>query len=133
MASCCFSKRSAIGRVGVRLGYIVEDDEGIPAVGLTKARKLVESDSVHLMAGALLSSTGYARVIRRLRDEGTTVVLAEQNAAFAVKVADHAHVMSKGRVVHSTDPATLWADEDIKTRLLGVPAGGSERPRDASV
>ena len=61
------------------------------------------------------------------------VVLAEQNAAFAVKVADYAHVMSKGKVVHSTDPATLWADEDIKTRLLGVPAGGPERPPDASV
>ena len=60
-------------------------------------------------------------------------MLAEQNAAFAVKVADYAHVMSKGKVVHSTDPATLWADEDIKTQLLGVPAGGSERPRDASV
>jgi branched-chain amino acid transport system ATP-binding protein len=63
-----------------------------------------------------------AQVIRRLRSEGTTIVLAEQNAAFAVKVADYAHVMSKGTVVHSTDPATLWADEDVKTRLLGVPA-----------
>jgi branched-chain amino acid transport system ATP-binding protein len=63
-----------------------------------------------------------ARVIRRLRDEGTTILLAEQNAAFAVKVADYAHVMSKGQVVHSTDPATLWADEDVKTQLLGVPA-----------
>lgn len=66
-----------------------------------------------------------AQVIRRLRTEGTTIVLAEQNAAFAVKVADYAHVMSKGTVVHSTDPATLWADEDVKTRLLGVPAAGS--------
>ena len=39
---------------------IVEDDEAIPAVGLTKTRKLVERDKVHVMAGALLSSTGYA-------------------------------------------------------------------------
>ena len=62
-----------------------------------------------------------AGVIRRLRDEGTSILLAEQNAAFAVKVADYVHVMSKGTVVHSTDPVTLWEDEDIKTRLLGVP------------
>jgi branched-chain amino acid transport system ATP-binding protein len=74
-----------------------------------------------------------ARVIRRLRDEGTTIILAEQNAAFAVKVADYAHVMSKGTVVHSTDPAALWADEAVKTQLLGVPAGGPTRARDASV
>ena len=45
---------------GREIQLIVEDDEGIPAVGLTKTRKLVESDRVHLMAGALLSSTGYA-------------------------------------------------------------------------
>jgi branched-chain amino acid transport system substrate-binding protein len=45
---------------GRRVELIVEDDEAIPAVGLTKARKLVERDKVHLMAGALLSSTGYA-------------------------------------------------------------------------
>jgi branched-chain amino acid transport system substrate-binding protein len=38
----------------------IEDEEAIPAVGLTKARKLVERDKVHLVAGTLLSSTGYA-------------------------------------------------------------------------
>jgi len=45
---------------GRRIDVVVEDDEAIPAVGLTKTRKLVERDKVHLMAGALLSSTGYA-------------------------------------------------------------------------
>jgi len=45
---------------GRRIELIVEDDEAIPAVGLTKARKLVERDEVHVMAGVLLSSTGYA-------------------------------------------------------------------------
>jgi branched-chain amino acid transport system substrate-binding protein len=45
---------------GRRIELIVEDDEAIPAVGLTKARKLVERDRVHVMAGTLLSSTGYA-------------------------------------------------------------------------
>jgi len=45
---------------GRQIRVIIEDDEAIPAVGLTKARKLVERDKVDLMAGALLSSTGYA-------------------------------------------------------------------------
>ena len=45
---------------GREIELIVEDTEAIPAVALTKARKLVESDQVHLMAGGLLSSTGYA-------------------------------------------------------------------------
>ena len=66
-----------------------------------------------------------ASVIRRLKEEGTSILLAEQNAAFAVKVADYVHVMSKGRVVHSTDPVSLWNNEEIKTQLLGVPAASS--------
>ncbi len=45
---------------GRKIELIIEDDEGIPAVGLTKARKLVERDGVHMMGGALLTSTGYA-------------------------------------------------------------------------
>jgi branched-chain amino acid transport system substrate-binding protein len=45
---------------GREIQLIVEDDEAIPAVGLTKARKLMERDKVHVMGGALLSSTGYA-------------------------------------------------------------------------
>ena len=45
---------------GRQIQLIVEDDEAIPAVTLTKARKLVEADRVHLMAGTLLSSSGYA-------------------------------------------------------------------------
>ena len=54
-----------LDEIGYRAGgreiqLIVEDDEAIPAVTLTKARKLVESDDVHLMAGTLLSSSGYA-------------------------------------------------------------------------
>jgi branched-chain amino acid transport system ATP-binding protein len=71
-----------------------------------------------------------AGVIRRLREEGTTILLVEQNAAFAVKLADRAHVMSRGRIVHSTDPAALWNNEEVKTQLLGVPpAGAGPRPR----
>ena len=45
---------------GRQIQLIVEDDEAIPAVTLTKARKLVEADRVHLMAGTLLASSGYA-------------------------------------------------------------------------
>jgi branched-chain amino acid transport system ATP-binding protein len=71
-----------------------------------------------------------AAVIRRLREEGASILLVEQNAAFAVKLADRAHVMSRGRIVHSTDPVALWNNEEVKTQLLGVPpAAAGPRPR----
>ena len=45
---------------GRKIELIVEDDEAVPATGLTKTRKLVEKDGVHIMAGGLMASTGYA-------------------------------------------------------------------------
>lgn len=96
---------------------------------LAIARALVARPSLLIMdepteglAPMLIAEVG--RVIRRLRDQGTSVLLAEQNAAFAVKVSDVAHVMSKGRVVHSSSPEALWNDEKVKTQLLGVPPAG---------
>jgi branched-chain amino acid transport system substrate-binding protein len=49
--------RQAAGR---KIELIVEDTEGTPATALTKARKLVEQDRVHVLTGGLLASTGYA-------------------------------------------------------------------------
>jgi branched-chain amino acid transport system substrate-binding protein len=45
---------------GRKIEVIVEDTQGDPATALTKARKLVEQDRVHLLTGGLLASTGYA-------------------------------------------------------------------------
>jgi branched-chain amino acid transport system ATP-binding protein len=86
---------------------------------------LIMDEPTEGLAPMLIAEVG--RIIRRLRDEGTSVLLVEQNAAFAVKLADVAHVMSKGRVVFSSDPETLWRDEGVKTQLLGVPPA-PERP-----
>ena len=72
------------------------------------------------LAPAVIAEVG--RLVLRLKAEGMSILLAEQNAAFAVKLADYVHVMSKGRIVHSSDPATLWSNEEIKTKLLGVPS-----------
>ena len=83
-------------------------------------RLLVMDEPTEGLAPALVAEVG--GLVRRLKGEGMTILLVEQNAAFAVKLADHVHVMSKGRIVHSSDPASLWNNEEIKTRLLGVPS-----------
>jgi branched-chain amino acid transport system ATP-binding protein len=80
---------------------------------------LVMDEPTEGLAPALVADVG--RLIRRVRDEGTAVLLVEQNAAFAVKLADFAHVMSQGRLVYGSEPAALWKNEDIKTQYLGVP------------
>ena len=45
---------------GRKIEVILEDDEAVPATGLTKSRKLVEKDGVNVVAGGLMASTGYA-------------------------------------------------------------------------
>ncbi|KAA3509815.1 ATP-binding cassette domain-containing protein [Agrobacterium vitis] len=52
-------------------------------------------------------------VVTRLAQEGTGVLLIEQFTAVALKLADVAHVMSRGRLVYSGDPAILERDPEI--------------------
>jgi branched-chain amino acid transport system ATP-binding protein len=80
---------------------------------------LVMDEPTEGLAPALVAEV--ASLIRRLKSEGTSILLVEQNAAFAVKVADYVHVMSKGKIVHSSEPRALWENEEIKAQFLGVP------------
>ena len=80
---------------------------------------LVMDEPTEGLAPALVAEV--ARLIRRLRGEGTTVLLVEQNAAFAVDVSDATHVMHQGTIVYSSEPAVLWKNEEIKSQYLGVP------------
>ena len=59
-------------------------------------------------------------IIARLRDEGLSILLVEQNAVLALKLVDYVHVISKGRVVHSSGPQELWANEAVKSAYLGL-------------
>jgi branched-chain amino acid transport system ATP-binding protein len=58
--------------------------------------------------------------VRRLREEGVTVLLVEQNLATALAVADRVYIMEKGEVRVSAAPAELRASPDVLQRYLGV-------------
>jgi branched-chain amino acid transport system ATP-binding protein len=60
------------------------------------------------------------RVIETLKAAGTSILLIEQQLAFALRYADVVFIMSKGRIVHRCLPAELAADAEIKARYLGV-------------
>ena len=57
-----FWKESGWQIAGRKLEVVLEDDEGQPAMAVTKFRKLVENDKVHLVAGVILSNVAYALV-----------------------------------------------------------------------
>jgi branched-chain amino acid transport system ATP-binding protein len=60
------------------------------------------------------------RVIGELKQSGIAILLAEQNLAMALSVADRCYVLNKGQVVTETTAAALKADEQVKHRFLGV-------------
>ena len=45
---------------GAKVKFIVEDEQGKPDTAVTKAKKLILQDKVHMFVGGLLASTGYA-------------------------------------------------------------------------
>jgi branched-chain amino acid transport system substrate-binding protein len=57
-----FWEESGWQLAGRKLEVILEDNEGVPATALTRARKLVESDRVNMLAGVILSNVAYALV-----------------------------------------------------------------------
>ena len=55
-----------------------------------------------------------------LREEGTTILLVEQNLATALSVADRVYVMEKGEIRATAEPAELKASPEVLQRYLGV-------------
>ena len=62
------------------------------------------------------------RSIRAFRESGVTVLLIEQNANLALRLADRGYVMETGRIVMAGSGAELLADEHVRTSYLGARA-----------
>ena len=58
-------------------------------------------------------------IIRRLREEGNTVLLIEQNAKAALGVADRGYVLEVGKVILQGPAADLLANSDVQRAYLG--------------
>jgi branched-chain amino acid transport system ATP-binding protein len=58
-------------------------------------------------------------IIDEIKQQGTTVLLVEQNAAQALKRADIAHILETGEIVRSGTGAELAADGSVKAAYLG--------------
>jgi branched-chain amino acid transport system ATP-binding protein len=60
------------------------------------------------------------RILGRLKAGGASILIVEQNLAFALRVADHVYLMSKGKIVHESGPDELLRNHEVKARYLGV-------------
>jgi branched-chain amino acid transport system ATP-binding protein len=59
-------------------------------------------------------------LFRKLRDQGVTLLLIEQNVEWALRLADRAIIMDQGEVVYESSSAALLADKEIQERYCAV-------------
>jgi branched-chain amino acid transport system ATP-binding protein len=60
------------------------------------------------------------RMLAGLKAGGASILIVEQNLAFALRIADHVYLMNKGKIVHESRPDALLRNDEIKARYLGV-------------
>jgi branched-chain amino acid transport system ATP-binding protein len=94
--------------------------------------KLMLLDEPSMGLAPMLVQEIFEIVSRLNREEGVSVLLAEQNALIALRFADYAYVMENGRVVLDGDRKAISENEDIKEFYLGLSGVGQRKSyRDA--
>ena len=59
-------------------------------------------------------------IIKNINEEGTTILLIEQNATMALQIADRAYVIQNGSIQLSGNAHELLNDDNIKIAYLGA-------------
>ena len=101
-------------------GTLSGGEQQMLAVGraLMSRPKLLMMDEPSLGLAPLVVQ-GIFDIIRTINQQGVTVLLIEQNANMALKVADRAYVLETGLITKTGTGAELLADESIKEAYLG--------------
>ncbi len=107
-------------RVRQKAGSLSGGEQQMLCIGraLMAQPKLLLMDEPSLGLAPMVVRTIFD-LIGEIRRSGTAILLVEQNARAALRVADHAYVMSEGRILMSGTPAELQADDRIAAAYLG--------------
>jgi branched-chain amino acid transport system ATP-binding protein len=116
-------------RRGQQAGYLSGGEQQMLAIGraLMARPKLLLLDEPSLGLAPLLVQEIFAIVQRINREEGTTILLVEQNAHLALSVAHHATIMEGGRVVLDGPPEELRENADVREFYLGLDHVGAQK------
>jgi len=102
-------------------GYLSGGEQQMLAIGraLMTQPKLLMLDEPSLGLAPLLVREIF-EIIQNINQEGTTVLLVEQNAKMALSIADYGYVLETGRIVLSDTPEALMENEDVREFYLGI-------------
>ncbi len=113
-------------------GHLSGGEQQMVALGraLMASPRMMLLDEPSLGLAPILVESIFEIVQRINREEGTTILLVEQNARLALEVADYGYIMEGGRVVLEGSADELRANEDVKEFYLGLGDAGRRSYRD---
>ncbi|MEU1014562.1 ABC transporter ATP-binding protein [Streptomyces sp. NPDC005900] len=108
-------------RAAQRAGLLSGGEQQMLAVGraLMAAPRLLLLDEPSLGLAPLMAAR-IADTVREINAQGTSVLLVEQNAAIALRLASHAYVLDVGEVALAGPADELAASDEVRRRYLGV-------------
>jgi branched-chain amino acid transport system ATP-binding protein len=107
-------------RAGQLAGSLSGGEQQMLAIGraLMARPKLLLLDEPSMGLAPIVVSEIF-RAFARLRADGTTILIVEQNARMALKTADRAYVLESGEVVKTAPSAVLLRDPSVMAAYLG--------------
>ena len=108
-------------RVGQLAATLSGGEQQMLAIGraLVRAPDMLLLDEPSLGLAPVMIKVIY-ETLKRIRERGMTLLLAEQSAHIALKIADRAYVLETGRVTYAGDAASLRNDPALRESYLGA-------------
>ena len=110
-------------------GYLSGGEQQMLAIGraLMARPKLVMLDEPSLGLAPMLVREIFSIIERINKEQGTTILLVEQNANLTLGVADYAYIMENGRIVLEGYPQDLRNNADVREFYLGLTEVGTRK------
>lgn len=118
---------SLLARRKFLAGYCSGGELQMLAIGraMMARPRLLLLDEPSLGLAPLLVKEIFEIIGRINREQGTTIVLVEQNANMALQIAHYGYVMENGKIVMEGEAAELKENPDIREFYLGIAASGA--------
>ena len=110
-------------------GFLSGGEQQMLVIGraMMSSPKIMLLDEPSLGLAPILTQSIFGTIDRINKENNTAILLVEQNAVAALRIADYCYVMENGRIVMDGTAAKLKDNEDIKEFYLGLTAIGQRK------